>query len=87
MNGELIDFRAGRSVPARVRLDALLDEVASVASELGIAPYLAPLEGENAAQRYVARLAEGASPRELWPDVVERTERSAAEWLAVRGPA
>ena len=55
--------------------------------ELGIAPYLAPLEGENAAQRYVARLAEGAPPQELWPGVVERTERSAAEWLAVRGPA
>jgi glutamate---cysteine ligase / carboxylate-amine ligase len=87
MNGELIDFAAGRSVPARVRLDALLDEVAEVASELGIAPHLAPLEGENAAQRYVARLAEGASPQELWPGVVERTERSAAEWVAIRGAA
>ena len=87
MNGELIDFEQGRSLPARARLDALLEEVAEVASELGIAPYLAPLEGENAAQRYVARLAEGAPPQELWPGVVERTERSAAEWLAVRGPA
>jgi glutamate---cysteine ligase / carboxylate-amine ligase len=87
MNGELIDFEQGRSLPARARLDALLEEVAEVASELGIAPYLAPLEGENAAQRYVARLAGGAPPQELWPGVVERTERSAAEWLAVRGPA
>ncbi len=87
MNGELIDFEQARSLPARARLDALLEEVAEVASELGIAPYLAPLEGENAAQRYVARLAEGAPPQELWPGVVERTERSAAEWLAVRGPA
>jgi carboxylate-amine ligase len=87
MNGELIDFEQGRSLPARARLDAVLEEVADVASELGIAPYLAPLEGENAAQRYVARLAEGARPDELWPGVVERTERSAAEWLAVRGPA
>jgi carboxylate-amine ligase len=87
MNGELIDLEQGRSLPARGRLDALLEEVAEVASELGIAPYLAPLEGENAAQRYVARLAEGATPQELWPGVVERTERSAAEWLAVRGPA
>jgi carboxylate-amine ligase len=87
MNGKLIDFEQGRSLPARARLDAVLEEVADVASELGIAPYLAPLEGENAAQRYVARLAEGARPDELWPGVVERTERSAAEWLAVRGPA
>jgi glutamate---cysteine ligase / carboxylate-amine ligase len=87
MNGELIDFSAQRSVPARARLDALLEEVGEVASELGIAPHLAPLEGENAAQRYVARLADGASPEELWPGVVERTERSAAEWLAVRGAA
>jgi len=87
MNGELIDFDEGRAIPARARLDALLEEVGEVASELGIAPYLAPLEGENAAQRYVARLADGASPQELWPGVVERTERSAAEWLAVRGAA
>src|SRR6185312_15859474 len=43
MTGELIDLDAGMAVPARARLEALVDEVSDIASELGIAPYLAPL--------------------------------------------
>jgi glutamate---cysteine ligase / carboxylate-amine ligase len=84
MDGELIDLDAGRSVPARARIDALLEDVAEVARELGIEPYLRPLEGRNAAQRYVTELEAGANPRELWPGVVARTHESAREWLAVR---
>src|SRR5207302_804980 len=57
MNGELIDLELGCSVPARARLDALLDEVSPIAQELGIEPHLDPLRGANAAQRYVAELA------------------------------
>jgi carboxylate-amine ligase len=87
MSGELIDLETGRSVPARARIDALLEQVASEVRELGIAPYLAPLEGENAAQRYIADLEAGARPEELWPDVVARTHESVAEWLAVRETA
>jgi glutamate---cysteine ligase / carboxylate-amine ligase len=84
MDGELIDLDAGRSIPARARLDGLLDRVGDVARELGIEPHLRPLEGPNAAQRYSAELRAGASPRELWPHVVERTHTSAGEWLAVQ---
>ena len=82
MDGELIDFDAGRSVPARARIDAMLEGVAEVAAELGITPYLGPLEGPSPAQRYSAELAAGATSRELWPGVVERTHTSAGEWLA-----
>jgi carboxylate-amine ligase len=84
MNGELIDLDVGCSVPARARLDALLDEVSPIAQELGIEPHLDPLRGANAAQRYVAELEAGAAPEELWPQVVARTHESAAEWLSVR---
>ena len=82
MDGELIDFDAGRSVPARARIDALLEGVTEVAAELGITPYLGPLEGPSPAQVYSAELTAGATPRELWPGVVERTHASAGEWLA-----
>ena len=81
MDGELIDLAAGRSIPARARIDALLDDVTEVAGELGITPYLAPLEQPSPAQRYCAELDAGATTRELWPGVVERTHASAGEWL------
>jgi carboxylate-amine ligase len=84
MDGELIDLAAGRAVPARERIDAMLADVAEMAGELGITPYLAPLEEPSAAQRYLAELDAGATPRELWPGVVDRTEASAGEWLASR---
>ncbi|MGN6377837.1 MAG: carboxylate-amine ligase, partial [Gaiellales bacterium] len=84
MNGELIDLDEGVAVPARTRIDQLLDEVSEVSRELGIEPHLKPLQGPNAAQRYIAELESGATPRELWPGVVARTHESAAEWLAVR---
>ena len=61
MDGELIDLARARAIPARApRLDGLLEEVAEVARELGIAPYLRPLRGGNAAQRYVAEAGAGA---------------------------
>jgi glutamate---cysteine ligase / carboxylate-amine ligase len=84
MSGELLDLDRRRAVPARARIDALLEEVSEVARELDIAPYLGPLEGENEAQRAVAEIEAGRDPRELWPDAVTRTEESVREWLSVR---
>ncbi|MGZ4481415.1 MAG: carboxylate-amine ligase [Gaiellales bacterium] len=84
MSGELIDLAAARSIPARARIDQLLEQVSEVAAELGIAAYLGPLEGENDAQRAIAALEAGAAPHEVWPGVVERTHESAGEWLAIR---
>ena len=84
MSGELIDLETRTAMPARARIHALLDQVADVARELGIARYLTPLEEPNAAQRYSALMDEGAEPADLWPDVAARTRDSAAEWLSVQ---
>jgi glutamate---cysteine ligase / carboxylate-amine ligase len=67
--GELIDFERGDVLPARARLERLLEWVAPVADELGAAPYLA-LPEQNAAERQYARLEEGASMREIYAEQV-----------------
>ena len=84
MTGELIDLDAGAAVPARARLEALVDEVSDIAAELGIAPYLAPLSEPSAAEVYGAELEAGASVEDVWPQAVERTRESVVEWLSVR---
>ena len=84
MAGELIDLDSGAVMPAGARIEALVEEVSEVASELGIAPHLAPLREPSAAEVYAARLEEGESVREVWPQVVARTRESVVEWLAVR---
>ena len=84
MSGELIDLRARRSMPARERIEQLLDEVSATATDLGIAPHLVPLLDPTVSEEMGALLAAGAELRELWPQMVDRTERTAAEWLAVR---
>jgi carboxylate-amine ligase len=84
MSGELIDLAARRSIPALERLEQVLDEVADTAADLGIAPYLPPLREPTLSQRMDELMEDGADPRELWPDVVERNERSVGEWLSDR---
>jgi glutamate---cysteine ligase / carboxylate-amine ligase len=84
MTGELIDLDAGRSVPARARIETLVGEVAEVAAELGIAPHLDVLAEPTAAERYGADLEAGANVADVWPHAVERTRDSVMEWLAVR---
>jgi glutamate---cysteine ligase / carboxylate-amine ligase len=84
MAGELIDLDTGVVMPARARLEAVVEEVSDVASELGIAPYLEPLAEPSAAEIYSARLGEGESVRDVWPYAVARTRESVSEWLAVR---
>jgi glutamate---cysteine ligase / carboxylate-amine ligase len=70
LSGELIDFERGDVVPARARLERLLDWVAPVAAELGAAPSLA-LPERNAAERQIARREEGASLEEIYAEQVE----------------
>jgi len=70
MRGELIDLDAGESVPAGARLEALLDEVSAVASELGLTGYLDVLAEPTAAERYAEELEAGASVEEVWPHAV-----------------
>jgi carboxylate-amine ligase len=69
LTGELIDLATGEVLPARDRLERLLDWVAPVAAELGAAPYLA-LPEQNAAERQYARLAEGATLEEVYAEQV-----------------
>src|SRR5881397_1214827 len=54
LSGELIDFASGEPVPARTRLERLVDWVRPVAEELGAAEWLAIPE-RNAAERQIAR--------------------------------
>jgi len=84
MSGELIDLAARRSIPALERLEQVLDQVADTATDLGIARYLPPLREPTLSQRMDELMEDGADPRELWPDVVERNQRSVGEWLSDR---
>ncbi|HEX7084073.1 MAG TPA: YbdK family carboxylate-amine ligase [Gaiellaceae bacterium] len=74
VSGDLLDFRRGEPVPARRRLEELLDWVQPVADEIGAAPFLA-LPERNAAERQIARAADGASLREIYAEQVEAGER------------
>jgi carboxylate-amine ligase len=73
LSGELIDFGRGEVVPARARLEQLVDWVAPVAEEVGAAAYLG-VPGQNAAERQRARHEEGASLREIYAEQVRAGE-------------
>jgi carboxylate-amine ligase len=74
LSGELIDFEQGESIPARARLEQLLTWVLPVAEELGSAQWLAIPE-RNAAERQIARHAEGASIEEVFAEQVGAGDR------------
>jgi glutamate---cysteine ligase / carboxylate-amine ligase len=74
LSGELLDLAAGRPVPARARLEQLLEWVQPVADELGAAPWLAVPE-RNAAERQIARHEEGASMEAIFAEQVRAGER------------
>jgi carboxylate-amine ligase len=67
----LIDFESGDVVPARARLEALIEWVRPVAEEIGAAPYLAVPE-VNSAERQYARLEELDSHRDVFSELVRR---------------
>jgi glutamate---cysteine ligase / carboxylate-amine ligase len=71
--GELIDFDQGDVVPARTRIERLLDWVAPVAEEIGAAQFLG-VPAMNAAERQYARLAELGSHREVFTEHVRQRE-------------
>jgi carboxylate-amine ligase len=72
--GELVDFARGEPVPARARIEQLIDWIAPVADEIGAAPFLA-VPAANAAERQLARVAEGATLREIYAEQVAAGER------------
>src|SRR5687768_15135569 len=69
LSGELIDLDRGDVVPARARLERLLEWIGPVADELGTSPYLTIPE-QNAAERQIARADEGASLQEIYAEQV-----------------
>ena len=73
LSGELIDLRSGAVRPARAALEELVEWVLPVAEEIGAAPYLA-VPGANAAERQIARHAEGAALREIYAEQVAASQ-------------
>jgi len=74
LSGELIDFDRGETVPARARLEQLIEWVLPVAEETGAAPFLA-VPAANAAERQRARWQDGASLEQIYAEQVEAGER------------
>jgi glutamate---cysteine ligase / carboxylate-amine ligase len=77
LSGGLIDFAAGEVVPARARLEQLLDWVAPVAAEVGAAAFLSIPE-TNSAERQYARLSELGSHRDVFAELVRRPRERVA---------
>jgi glutamate---cysteine ligase / carboxylate-amine ligase len=65
----LIDFERGEVVPARARIESLIEWVQPVAAEIGAAPYLAIPEA-SASERQYARLEELGSARDVFAELV-----------------
>ena len=64
-DGWLIDFETGETVPARARIEQLIEWVAPLAEETGAAPFLA-VPAANSAERQRARWQDGATLEEIY---------------------
>ena len=71
--GELIDFARGEPIPARQRIEELVEWVQPAAEEIGASPFLAVPE-QNAAERQIERFEQGASLEEIYAEQVRATE-------------
>lgn len=74
LSGELLDFDRGTPIPARQRLEELVEWALPAAEEIGAAPHLAIPE-RNAAERQIERFEEGASLEEIYAEQVRATEK------------
>jgi glutamate---cysteine ligase / carboxylate-amine ligase len=74
LSGELIDLERSESIPARARIEQLVEWVRPVADELGVSQWLTVAE-RNAAERQIARHEEGASMEEIFTEQVRAGER------------
>jgi carboxylate-amine ligase len=74
LSGELLDFSRGEPIPARQRIEELIEWVMPVAEEIGAAPYLAVPE-RNAAERQIERFENGATLEEIYAEQVKATEK------------
>ncbi len=74
LSGELIDLERGDVLPARARLERLIEWVLPVANEIGAADWLR-LPEQNAAERQIARFADGDDLAEIYGDLTVRPSR------------
>jgi carboxylate-amine ligase len=74
LSGELIDLERGDVLPARARLERLIEWVMPVATEIGAAEWLR-LPETNAAERQIAQFAEGGDLAQIYRDLVVRPSR------------
>ena len=72
LSGDLIDLERGDVLPARARLERLVEWVLPVADEIGATPWLR-LPERNAAERQIAEHAAGASLEEIYARQVGAT--------------
>ncbi len=73
LSGELLDFTRGEAIPARARLEQLIEWTLPVAEEIGTAPYLA-VPARTPAERQIERFEEGASLVEIYAEQVRAGE-------------
>ena len=73
LSGELLDFEHCAAIPARQRIEELIEWVLPVAEEIGAAPYLA-IPDRNAAERQIERFEDGATLEEIYAAQVRATE-------------
>jgi len=73
LSGELIDLTTGDVRPARAHIERLIEWVAPMADELGTTQLLG-VPTANAAERQRARLADGATIREIYEEQVAAGE-------------
>ncbi len=73
LSGELLDFARGEPIPARQRIEELIEWALPAAEEIGAASCLAVPE-QNAAERQIERFEDGASLEEIYAEQVRATE-------------
>jgi len=73
LSGELLDLERSRPVPARQRVEQLIEWVEPVAGEIGAAPYLR-VPDQNAAERQIARFDAGADLKDIYAEQVRAEE-------------
>ena len=67
LSGELLDLDRREAIPARARIEQLIEWSMPVAEELGVSAYLA-VPAQNAAERQLRRFAEGATLEQIYAE-------------------
>jgi carboxylate-amine ligase len=67
LSGELLDLDRGEPLPARARIEQLIEWALPVADELGVTPHLV-VPAQNAAERQLARYEQGASLEQIYAE-------------------